>query len=447
MAVNATAVWRVRPSGSNTNGGGYDPGISGAATDYSQQNAAQATGSHGTATGTTTFTDTIAANFTAAMVGNALWIASGAGFTVGAYFVTAFTSATQVTLDRSPGTGTIAVWALGGAWADYWTNINTNNPVNGGNQVLILGSGTPNPSSYTYDYTQTTQLTPPVTSNGGFIIFANDSNTPGYKTPPNSTGGMPVIKGSVSFPVNFSTNNTKAIFQGIWYVADTTPTVVVFYFGGGGTGALNAIIFGCVIDQFGIDCYGAIMNTTSGLAAQGVLIGCEIFSSKTGAITIGAVGFQCANGVLSVVGCNIHDTIVGGAFINTGNAFCLMEDTICSGTWNQASSIIGIQMSNSGLLQIKNCTIDNYSQGGIAITAASLPNVMIINNIISNSAGFGIEAITGTAASNAPLTLFIDYNTYYNNTTNTMNLNMGAHDTIAAANPYVGQSTENYTLL
>src|SRR5271170_2466310 len=100
MAVNATAIWRVRPSGSNTNGGGYDPGISGAATAYSKQNTAQATGTLGTSTASTTFTDAGGA-FTSAMVGNALWIASGAGFTVGAYFITAFGSSTSVTLDRA----------------------------------------------------------------------------------------------------------------------------------------------------------------------------------------------------------------------------------------------------------------------------------------------------------------------------------------------------------
>lgn len=74
MTVNSTAVWRVRPSGSNTNGGGYDAGISGAATDYSQQNAAQASGTHGVTTGSTTFTDATANAFTSAMIGNALYI-------------------------------------------------------------------------------------------------------------------------------------------------------------------------------------------------------------------------------------------------------------------------------------------------------------------------------------------------------------------------------------
>src|SRR5271166_746827 len=159
MAVNATAVWRVRPSGSNTNGGGYDSGIAGAGTDYSQQNTAQATGTLGTAAGTTAFSDAGGA-FTAVMIGNALWIASGAGFTAGAYFITGYTSATAITLDRSPGTGTVANWAVGGAWADPSTRFDTSSspasPVVAGNIIYVLGSGTPNPASYTYDYDITT---------------------------------------------------------------------------------------------------------------------------------------------------------------------------------------------------------------------------------------------------------------------------------------------------
>ena len=135
----------------NTNGGGYDPGISGAATDYSQQNSAQASGTHGTTTGTTTFTDATALAFTSAMVGNAIYI-TGTGQTTGWYFVTAYSSSSVVTLDRSPGTGTLATWHLGGGWADF-TNLVSTGPLVAGNTVYALGSGTPNPASYTYDYT------------------------------------------------------------------------------------------------------------------------------------------------------------------------------------------------------------------------------------------------------------------------------------------------------
>jgi hypothetical protein len=41
MAVNAATVWEVRSTGSQNNGGGYFA-AGGASTDYSQQDAAQA---------------------------------------------------------------------------------------------------------------------------------------------------------------------------------------------------------------------------------------------------------------------------------------------------------------------------------------------------------------------------------------------------------------------
>jgi hypothetical protein len=41
MAISAATVWRIRPGGDDTNGAAYDATISGAGTDYSQQDAAQ----------------------------------------------------------------------------------------------------------------------------------------------------------------------------------------------------------------------------------------------------------------------------------------------------------------------------------------------------------------------------------------------------------------------
>ena len=150
MTIGATAVWRVRPSGNNLNGGGYDAGIAGAATDYSKQNAAQATGTNGTTSGagSTTFTDATAAAFTTLMPGNCIQIASGTNFQAGFYFVISRTNASSVVLDRTPssgGAGASGVWKLGGGWADF-SNLATA-PVSN-NTCLVLGSGTPNPAAY-----------------------------------------------------------------------------------------------------------------------------------------------------------------------------------------------------------------------------------------------------------------------------------------------------------
>src|SRR6185312_4762064 len=222
---------------------GYDAAISGAGTDYSQQNSAQASGTHGSCT-TSTFTDSTAAAFTTAMVGNAMYI-TGGGATTGFYFVISRTNANTVVLDRSPG-GSVsgATWHLGGGWADFWTNTTAN--IVGGNRVLVLGSGTPNPASYTYDYTHTSYFTP---VNGdatnGRVSFEVDPATPGYKAPPDTTGGMPVIK--VDGLTFYNADNCN--YKGLWFVASAANNAGYGVLGN----PVNALVFGCVLDQFGND--------------------------------------------------------------------------------------------------------------------------------------------------------------------------------------------------
>ena len=104
MAVNATAVWRVRPSGSNTNGGGFDCAISPAATGTA--------GSWATSAGTTTFTDTTAAAFTSGMVGSAINILG-----LGQVSILSRVSASAITIalgNLTPATsnfGSLAIWS------------------------------------------------------------------------------------------------------------------------------------------------------------------------------------------------------------------------------------------------------------------------------------------------------------------------------------------------
>jgi hypothetical protein len=511
MTVNATAVWRVRPGGSNTNGGGFDCGISSAATgthgslsgvtftdataaaftsgmagsainisgvgqfkiatyvsatqitlavgaggslpqlsggaswmvgagqDYSQQNAAQASGSAGTATGTTTFTDAVANAFTLAMVGNAIWIASGAGFTVGAYFVTAYTSASQITLDRSPGTGTAAVWTLGGSWADPWTNMDTSGNFSTlavpkpGNKILILGSGIPNPASYSFDYVAT-NYSQPTSGNvtDGYITYANDPATPGYKPAPDTTGGMPCIKTSaINSAIWYTGNNFK--FEGLWVVLAAAT-------GTGPMGADSSIaVVGCVFDQFGFD-----QNVAN--SAYLFFIGSEVFSSVAPVGVGGSFAVSTSDG--AVIGSNIHDT-VGGGIALTGAPPTVSGSIIakCSGT--------GIIISNNNQVVIINNTIDGNLGNGIewdnggGEAQNGLSVSVVTNNIISNhtQAGkAGLKVDAGTVTQNDRVQAFVDYNVYYNNTTDVNAISYGPHDTHGGSNPYVGQPTENYTL-
>jgi hypothetical protein len=437
MAINATAVWRVRPSGSNTNGGGYDAGISGAATDYSQQNSAQASGTHGVTTGTTTFTDATAAAFTAAMIGNAIYI-SGSGQTTGFYFVTAFTSSSVVTLDRSPGTGVSATWALGGGWADFWTNVGysggPSTPVVPGNTIYILGSGTPNPSSYSYDY-------PALPINGainisgnttaGCVTFANDPSTPGYKAPPDTTGGMPLCRTSAtSFPTLFNGGNSFIRWQGIWLVSALAGNNALLY------NCVVVVVFGCVFDQVS---YGGSVTGTCQAVAH---IGSEYFSSTGGSPNAGTLLEVNFGG--AVLGCNIHDCLTGT--ISVTNEGVVSNNIIAK---NQGDGI-SLHSSAQQLATIMNNTIDGNSGNGInIIDQASCSNSVILNNIISNHTGGGQYGLTigaGTATQNAAIAPLIDYNVYYNNTSNYNAISAGPHDTALGVTPYVASSTENYTL-
>lgn len=114
MAVLATAIWEVRTGGADTNGAGYDSGIASAGTDYSQQNSAQLTLTDIITNGTTTITS-VTGGFTAAMIGNGIYL-SGAGVTTaGIFFVITRTNTNTITVDRSPGTGVGNTGNVGGA--------------------------------------------------------------------------------------------------------------------------------------------------------------------------------------------------------------------------------------------------------------------------------------------------------------------------------------------
>lgn len=524
MTINATAVWRSRPSGNNLNGGGCDCSISPAATgthgsfagttftdataaaftsgmagsalniqgvgqylitafinasnvtlgsggppplsggatwlvsagqDYSQQNAAQASGSAGTATGTTTFIDATANAFTAAMPGNCIQIASGTGFTPGFYFVVSWSSASTVVLDRSPGTGTAAVWKLGGGWADFWTNTTSSGPLVPGNRVYILGSGTPNPSSYTYDYAPTVFNPAPGDATNGNVIFENDPATPGYKRWPDTTGGMPVIQLPALDESVFAGEDYISLF-GLYGVGQHDNGSLL----SGSNNGVGLQFEGCVLDQFGFD---ATLYLQSNAQSQCAIEACEVFSSvapgSTGANGAVTIFGNFSSVQITINGCNFHDTVGLGIILSSGTnesgqtIYGTITGTIvakCRSTGIYIYSGAG-GSGNGGLaaFSILNTTIDGNLGHGIEWDNASPQGVSVKNLIISNhtqSGAYGQKFDAGTSLQNDTVTPLMDYNVYYNNATDLLNKSYGPHDTHGGSNPYVGQPTENYTL-
>ena len=121
MALAAGIVWEFRgTSGSNNNGGGFKTGASG--TDYSLQAASQLSLTDAAMVNGTTTLTSVTGGFTAAMIGNVIYIRSGTNFVVGWYEITAHTNTNTITIDRDATTGSAATGGnmeVGGARAAF----------------------------------------------------------------------------------------------------------------------------------------------------------------------------------------------------------------------------------------------------------------------------------------------------------------------------------------
>jgi hypothetical protein len=426
MAVAASAVWRIRPNGANTNGGGYDSASYPGGTDYSQQDAAQASGTHGSGAGTTTFTDSTAGAFTAAMVGNCINIA-GQGF----YFVVSRTDANNVVVDRALGTFSGASWALGGGWGGSAVQSIAGNitsgtsPVVPGNIVYILGSRIPNPASYTYDYTMNDNLAAVSGSSSGTVHYLADPATPSYDG--TLGGGVPVIQNNGHYVFN-SVSNAK--FMLLWVVQTTNSLGIT------GTVVLTArsAIMSCVIDHTTTD--------TRGISYSGgdvLITGCELFSSTAGASSHTYEAVR-GTGIVKITDCNVHDW--NGPGIYTGSDGTTVERCVVA-----KNTGAGIQVGDASL--IANNTVDaNTGNGMEFLGQLALQGGMCVNNYITNHTGAGTYGMTvdaGTTAANDLIKSFIDYNKWYGNTTDVNAISKGAHDTTLGSTPYVNSATENYT--
>lgn len=435
MAVGATAVWRVRPSGDNTNGGGYDAGISSPGTDYSQQDAAHVTFNGTSITATTAgvgATITITGYTVATTdVANVLHITGGTNFTTGWYFITSVNTGTGTwTLDRNctSGAGSAMTGKMGGGWADPFTNMTTSGPIVAGNNIYVLGSGIPNPASYTFDYTITSYANPAVSGDttNGLIVMAGDPATPSF-----SSGGMPCILHN-----NFIwALNLRWRLQDMWFVENlgTDGRSVMASSG-------DSIAHNCVFDQNGYD-----TAFTGDNGAFKEMTECELFSSHAKRSTNSVPVYKMAQG-FEVIGCNIHDCI-GDALFATADIFVVNRSLIT----NNAGKGIKLTSNASGYIgKINFCTIDGNAGHGIEVPSGEVGYVDITNNIISNQLGAGkagISVAALTLAQNDRVKWKIDYNVFYNNTSDLSGISYGANDTHGGSGPFIGQSTQNYTLI
>jgi hypothetical protein len=357
MSLAGTAVFEVRTTGSDTNAGAFNPARGGGGVDYSQQDAAQYSGTNlvidaASAAKVTSATHT----FVAADLGNHLAITAGSGFTTGIYEIVSV-AAGAATLDRSAGTqgSTGGPWALGGALASP-----------GMAAGAAVASNTIWVKAGTYPITSNTQNV-----SGGRVTFAGKSGTAtaytrllGYGTTRGDTSARPTLLATsghslsgylVQPGINFGTVENLII--------DGASLSGVNGLDGGGAATLT--VRRCKIANVGT----GILSVWGGVEA------CELTGWSTFALV------TCR----AVLGCYLHDSTGLGTLNCNMVVRCLAVNITGAGGaffWN----------SETGL--IVNCTAVSCSAGIDTQTA-----LVAINCLAYGSTGYGynIEGAYGVA--------------------------------------------------
>lgn len=292
-------VCEVRATGAKSNGGYYDATI-GAGTDYTQQDAAQATWTNlATPSGGSTTLTSASATFTSEMVGNAINITSGTNFDVGAdntsvYYITAFTNSTTVTLDRSPtsgGAGSNGNGKLGGARASIGGAL-ANQATGGGTVVYVKG--------------------------GAYTCTSSTSNIDGGKA-------VPVAGSATNGPtrvIGYSTTRGDM-------ATGTRPAVAFAY----GAIFMDLSAAGTECENIDVSCSNTASSVGFVVAAQSMALGCKAYQAVTGfrGASGGTVAHcladSCANGfgdstssMDSCLWCWAKDTITNYGFRCTSNS-------------------------------------------------------------------------------------------------------------------------------
>ena len=420
MAINYAQQWWIRVGGNVLNGGGYDSTVSGAGTNYADQDSPQLslTDFATSGAGSTTLTS-VTGGFTSAMIGNAIRIASGTNFQTGYYVVTGRTDTNTVTVDRTPtsgGAGSGGVGRLGGAFAlpgpSLSNSATISTPLAPGHTINVRGGGTDTPSSADYIWSSYIGF-PSGDGSNGYIRWI------GYNGRPMLQGDGLMIHGSSNHDfVNFKFTTTGGSNGQLGYISGgVSCRNVVFEQNGQAMAALASpySVIDCVFVNSGstsTDAYPAIANGLFGT----IVIGNVIKNWRGNGIEVSNMGYIIGNLII-----NCHGTIAG-IYSNTSSI-------------QYGQGIIGN-------------TIYNGAGDGIKLTtSASIQHTIVMNNICANNAGWGLNFSVNSQSVNERLQRSkANYNCYYANSSGAINNgSLGAND--STSNPtFTNTSTDDFSI-
>lgn len=355
MSISASAIFEVRTTGNDANGGFYVSG----GTDYSQQDSPQLSLTDVVTNGTTTVTSTTG-GFTSAMVGNGVNIAGTLRQ------ITAVGSSTSITVDANVTAGSGQTGKVGGALATIGkatANMVTSN-------LVWVKAGTGYTISSNFIFTNLSGQNP-----GVFSRIYGYGTTRGDGTKVSLTLSTGATAGFTSTPTGMEIANF-----------DVDCASIASSVGINVSTSIPGYVHHCRVRNF----------KSSGISA-GFVEFCEVSGGVSGASAAVNAGYLCRNNY-------IHDSACVG--VNTSSALCDFNVIAnLTGTTSDAFSIGG-----GGTAFIQNNTL--YSIGRDGVRHAGTPNAshLVRNNIFASCAGYGLNYGSVTPQG-------VTYpNAYYNNT-------------------------------
>lgn len=431
MAIAQTAIFETRPTvGNDTNGAGFDASISGAGTDFSQQNSKNSGGSNGSVTdavgvGSTTVTSLTAA-FTSVLIGNIVYF-DGAW-----YAVTAVGSGASITVDRNTTTGTGLTLNIGGAFATIDAAYAVASLA--GNRTYVKDTGA---YAVTASLTLTGANQLPMYFTG-YTSVRGDGGRVTWSTVTNSTPlvkfgapGYNWIFENFAFVCTAGTpgSNFDGGLSGQSYMLRLSNCSITGFLDGLGVGYINGVHFnvGCVtIDS------------------------CEIFSNTRH-------GVVCSPNTL-IIACKIHDNGgdgVHGTTVNSGQnstgPICIERTAVWNNTGDNVSCEFGngVASGNTTFLQIVNCAIGASAANGIEIAGSNSTGtfcmLIVINTVIESNTGVGIK----NDSTDGIGTIFLQSNAFRNNTGGDyggLGLAAQPSDITLTAEPFTSPGTGDFSL-
>lgn len=433
-AIGAGAQWDIRTTGSDTNGGAFDP--SGAATCGTDESLGAGVAITITLASSNTGTGSPAFSSTTHGPCNFVHIASGTSCTTGWFEITSISGSTA-TFDRGMGTApNFCVGTIGGSLLTIQAALNI--ATNGNVEWIQAGT-----------YTITSTITADALSGGN----RTSPTLIGYQTTHGDNGTKPLITTATNSVALLQTagagGNTSLYLQNLAFsnTAGTKSNALIL-----GTSAYYIGIVDCTFTNLGVGgLSGAVLELSNGGVYQFNMLHSAIIGAGgvgihanhgTGATIVdsyfyGGGDFGILNGDIALTPDSLTvDNTIFASNAGSGIQCGLGDHEPCQITVTRSTFVSNGSTNNNGI---------NYFTNSGAITGVS--HITLRSNIFYGNTGYGFY-VPGLSQGNPQINLNLDYNAWGANTIAAYPTNVpaGSHDKTLTSTPFTNAAGQDYSL-